>query len=270
MLNMDSRTGYRHATDDEPAPAGDIFEATNRRLSDLDESRAFGEHWTCSRALNASLTLSHDDGTTEDFTDLCSSYGAVNFGHCNEDIRLPAHPGADLVAGIYPPEAEKFARWLTNALDVSDFKVLFQVGGSFAVSTALSLASRNRSGKIFAIEGGFHGLGLDALSRRLALVRLSSRCTDDSENLGARGRAAGSRTGLAITTRRTGVIVPLKINNINEIRPLRLEVRKQYKKLVIKRLIFLSFFLLHLQFSQQLPFETFPQLLLLDFCYQKL
>ena len=72
---MDSLTDYRHAADDEPAPAGGIFEATNRRLSDLDESRAFGEHWTCSRALNASLTLSHDDGTTEDFTDLCSSTG---------------------------------------------------------------------------------------------------------------------------------------------------------------------------------------------------
>ena len=141
-----------------------VADAMDRRLSDLDESRAFGENWTCSRALNASLTLSHDDGTTEDFIDLCSSYGAVNFGHCNEDIRLPAHPGADLVAGIYPPEAEKFARWLTNALDVSDFKVLFQVGGSFAVSTALSLALRNRPGKILAIEGGFHGLGLDALS----------------------------------------------------------------------------------------------------------
>ena len=161
---MDSHAAYSHTTDCEPPPTGAPVEAANRQLSDLDESRAFGEHWTCSRALNASLTLSHDDGTTQDFTDLCSSYGAVNFGHCNEKIRLPAHPRADLVAGIYPPEAEKFACWLTNALNVSDFKVLFQVGGSFAVSTALSLALRNRSGKILAIEGGFHGLGLDALS----------------------------------------------------------------------------------------------------------
>ena len=165
---MDIRADNRRAADHEPDPTGGVVEATNRRLSDLDESRAFGEHWTCSRALNASLTLSHGDGTTEDFTDLCSSYGAVNFGHCNEDIRLPAQPGADLVAGIYPPEAEKFARWLTNALDVNDFKVLFQVGGSFAVSTALSLALRNRPGKILAIEGGFHGLGLDALSATTA------------------------------------------------------------------------------------------------------
>ena len=159
VLNLNSKV-IDHETD----LTDGVADAMDRRLSDLDESRAFEENWTCSRALNASLTLSHDDGTTEDFIDLCSSYGVVNFGHCNEDIRLPAHPGADLVAGIYPPEAEKFARWLTNALDVSDFKVLFQVGGSFAVSTALSLALRNRPGKILAIEGGFHGLGLDALS----------------------------------------------------------------------------------------------------------
>ena len=118
---MDIRADNRRAADHKPDPTGGVVDATNRRLSDLDESRAFGEHWTCSRALNASLTLSRGDGTTEDFTDLCSSYGAVNFGHCNEDIRLPAQPRADLVAGIYPPEAEKFARWLTNALDVSDF-----------------------------------------------------------------------------------------------------------------------------------------------------
>lgn len=165
---MDSRADVRDAIDNEPAPSDGVAEKASRRLSDLDESRSFGEHWTCDRALNASLTLSHDNGTTEDFTDLCSSYGAVNFGHSNEEIQLPAHPKADLVAGIYPPEAEKYACWLTDALGLSDFKVLFQVGGSFAVSTALSLALRNRPGKILAIEGGFHGLGLDALSATTA------------------------------------------------------------------------------------------------------
>lgn len=161
---MDSQDDHRLAINQEADLIEGVADATDRRLSDLDESRSFGEKWTCSRAINASLTLSHDDGSTEEFTDLCSSYGAVNFGHNNEDIRIPAHPGADLVAGIYPPEAERFARWLTDALDVNDFKVLFQVGGSFAVSTALSLAMHNRPGKILAIEGGFHGLGLDALS----------------------------------------------------------------------------------------------------------
>ena len=148
----------------EQKQSGGVVEPTSRRLSDLDESRAFGDRWTCSRALNANLTLSRSDGTTEEFTDLSSCYGAVNFGHCNQDIRLPAHPRSDLVAGVYPPEAERFACWLTDALGVSDFKVLFQVGGSFAVSAALALAQRRRPGKILAIEGGFHGLGLDALS----------------------------------------------------------------------------------------------------------
>ena len=104
---MDSKAVHRHAIDHETDLTDGVADATDRRLSDLDESRAFGENWTCSRALNATLTLSQDDGTTEDFIDLCSSYGAVNFGHCNEEIRLPAHLGADLVAGIYPPEAEK-------------------------------------------------------------------------------------------------------------------------------------------------------------------
>jgi 4-aminobutyrate aminotransferase-like enzyme len=130
----------------------------------LDESRAFGKNWTCGQALNASLTLRRGEGKNEKFTDLTSSYGAVNFGHCNEDIRLPAHPSSDLVAGVYPPEAEIFARWLTDALGLSGFKVLFQIGGSFAVSSALALAQRRRPGKILAIEGGFHGLGLDSLS----------------------------------------------------------------------------------------------------------
>jgi len=151
-------------SDNIPISAVESIEPTTRRLSDLDESRAYGERWTCTRALNASVTLRHSDGSTEEFTDLCSSYGAVNFGHCNENIRLPARPSVDLVAGIYPPEAERFAVWLTDALDVSSFKVLFQIGGSFAVTAALALAQKRRPGKVLAIEGGFHGLGLDALS----------------------------------------------------------------------------------------------------------
>ncbi len=153
-----------HRVENERNLSGGEAGPTNARLSDLDESRACGESWTCIQALNASLTLSHGEGTNEKFTDLSSSYGAVNFGHCNEEIRLPAHPSSDLVAGVYPPEAERFARWLTDALGLSGFKVLFQIGGSFAVSSALALAQRRRPGKILAIEGGFHGLGLDALS----------------------------------------------------------------------------------------------------------
>ena len=179
---MDLRTGDRGAIGEKQNLSSAGVEPTYARLSNLDESRAFGERWTCTRALNASLTLRRDDGTTEEFTDLCSTYGAVNFGHCNQDIRLPARPSSDLVAGVYPPEAERFARWLTDALGVSGFKVLFQVGGSFAVSSALALAQRRRAGKILAIEGAFHGLGLDALSattaqRSLALQETPLRQT---------------------------------------------------------------------------------------------
>ena len=179
---MDLRTGDRGAIGEKQHLSSEGVEPTYERLSNLDESRAFGERWTCTRALNASLTLRRDDGTTEEFTDLCSTYGAVNFGHCNQDIRLPARPSSDLVAGVYPPEAERFARWLTDALGLSGFKVLFQVGGSFAVSSALALAQRQRAGKILAIEGAFHGLGLDALSattaqRSLALQETPLRQT---------------------------------------------------------------------------------------------
>ena len=46
---MDSGADNRRAADHEPDPSGVAVEATNRRLSDLDESRALDEHWTCSR-----------------------------------------------------------------------------------------------------------------------------------------------------------------------------------------------------------------------------
>jgi acetylornithine/succinyldiaminopimelate/putrescine aminotransferase len=129
--------------------------------------------------------LRDSNGAIEEFTDLSSSYGAVNFGHCNDDIRLPAHPNCDLVAGVYPPEAERFARWLTDALGLSGFKVLFQIGGSFAVSAALALAQRRRPGKILAIEGGFHGLGLDSLSATTAQRSLALQETPLRQSLGS-------------------------------------------------------------------------------------
>ena len=194
---MDLRTSDRGAVDKEQNRSAGGVERTYARLSNLDESRAFGERWTCARALNASLTLCRDDGTTEEFTDLCSTYGAVNFGHCNEDIRLPARPSADLVAGVYPPEAERFARWLTDALGVSGFKVLFQVGGSFAVSAAFALAQRRRPGKILAIEGAFHGLGLDALSATTAQRSLALQETPLRQSLASCvGVLAPGETGI--------------------------------------------------------------------------
>ena len=194
---MDLRTGDRGAVDKEQKLSSGGNKPTYERLSNLDESRAFGERWTCARALNATLTLRRDDGTSEEFTDLCSTYGAVNFGHCNEDIRLPARPSCDLVAGVYPPEAERFARWLTDTLGVSGFKVLFQVGGSFAVSAALALAQRRRPGKILAIEGAFHGLGLDALSATTAQRDLALQETPLRQSLASFvGVLAPGETGI--------------------------------------------------------------------------
>ena len=46
---MDIRADNRRTADHEPDPTGGVVEAMNRRLNDLDESRAFGEHWTCIR-----------------------------------------------------------------------------------------------------------------------------------------------------------------------------------------------------------------------------
>ena len=63
--------------------------------------------------------------------------------------------------------------------------MLFQIGGSFAVSAALALAQRRRPGKILAIEGGFHGLGLDSLSATTAQRSLALQETPLRQSLGS-------------------------------------------------------------------------------------
>ncbi|WP_200305154.1 aminotransferase class III-fold pyridoxal phosphate-dependent enzyme [Streptomyces adelaidensis] len=142
-------------------------------ISPLDESRVLGRRLIVREARNATLLLD-DDGTTRRYTDLTSSYGAVNFGHLNPDIT--AHQGldADLVSGVYPEEAYEVAAWLTDRLGTPDHHVLYQVGGSFAVASALALAQRVRQGRILVLDGAFHGLGVDTLAatsthRQLAL-----------------------------------------------------------------------------------------------------
>lgn len=148
------------------------------RRSLLDESRLLSAKCTLLSAENATLTLVGPDGRAGDYTDLMSAYGAVNFGHCNPAIGPAGHraggPAADIAACFYPPEADQFADWLCRRLDLPDHEVLFQVGGSFAVSTGLALAGRSRPGRVLAVEGAFHGLGQDALAvtgiqRNLAL-----------------------------------------------------------------------------------------------------
>ena len=54
---MDSQADTRRAVDQGSDLSDDKGDSTKRRLSDLDESRALGEHWTCSRALITSALL---------------------------------------------------------------------------------------------------------------------------------------------------------------------------------------------------------------------
>lgn len=134
------------------------------RLSALDESLILGRHLTLLAADNATVTLEDADGGSRPYTDLTSVYGAVNFGHCNPDIEAFRGLRADLAVGCMTPDAEAFARWLCDRLALADHRVLFQVGGSFAVTTALAMAQRARPGRVAVLRGSFHGLGLDALA----------------------------------------------------------------------------------------------------------
>lgn len=134
------------------------------RLSKIREIPDHVAGWQFMRAANAVVTLRDQGGAERDFIDLMAGYGAINFGHCNTSIDPFCNVACDLVPGIYPPEAEAFGEWLCRRLDLPSHKVLFQIGGSFAVSAALAMAQHVRPGRILSVEGAFHGLGLDALS----------------------------------------------------------------------------------------------------------
>lgn len=134
------------------------------RRSLLDESQLLAADHVLLHAENATVTLAGPDQRARDYTDLMSAYGAVNFGHCNPRIDAAAGMGADIAACFYPPEADAFADWVCDQLQLPGYEVLFQVGGSFAVSTGLALAERARRGRVLAIEGAFHGLGQDTLA----------------------------------------------------------------------------------------------------------
>jgi len=134
------------------------------RISPLDESTTLGRGLTLESAQNATLRLRDEHGRLASYTDLMSAYGAVNFGHLNPRIAPHTDLPAELAAGVYPPEAATVARWLTERLGLPGHQVLFQVGGSFAVSGALAIAQRVRPGRVLALDGAFHGLGLDALA----------------------------------------------------------------------------------------------------------
>lgn len=142
----------------------DTKKIPHQYLSNLDESGVYpGGPQTLLSAKNEKLLMRNKSGITREYIDLMSAYGAVNFGHCNPEIMPFQHIEADLAACFYPEQAEQFAQWLCEKLGLSDYCMLFQVGGSFAVSAAIALAQRHRPGKIVAIRGCFHGLGSDSL-----------------------------------------------------------------------------------------------------------
>jgi 4-aminobutyrate aminotransferase-like enzyme len=131
-------------------------------LSELDEGGTLQERWTLVNADNATLFLQNRDGRRHECVDFMSAYAAVNFGHRNPDLRGAFDATPDL-AGPFPgPAAEEVAWWLCTQLgDPAKRRVLFQIGGSFAVATATALARRARPGRIAVIQGSFHGLGVD-------------------------------------------------------------------------------------------------------------
>ncbi|MCB7135712.1 aminotransferase class III-fold pyridoxal phosphate-dependent enzyme [Cellulosimicrobium marinum] len=132
------------------------------RLSVLDESPSFGDGLTLVSADNASVVLRTPDQDELVVTDLMSSYASTNFGHGNPEIATASTTSSDLVAPFRTSAAEDVAHWLCARLDESrDRRVLFQIGGSFAVATAVSLARRHRPGKVVVVTGAFHGLGVD-------------------------------------------------------------------------------------------------------------
>ncbi|WP_371477010.1 aminotransferase class III-fold pyridoxal phosphate-dependent enzyme [Kitasatospora sp. NBC_00315] len=148
-----------------------------RSLSALDEGAALDVRYTLEGSENATLHLRGEDGTVLSCTDLMSAYASVNFGHRNPELEPVLAGGSDLAALFYPPQAELLAGWLCDRLGLgADGRVLFQVGGSFAVSSALALARRARPGRVLAIRGAFHGLGVDALA--VTTVQRSSALQD--------------------------------------------------------------------------------------------
>jgi 4-aminobutyrate aminotransferase-like enzyme len=114
-------------------------------------------------AENATLVIELPDGSQRECVDFTSAFGSVNFGHHNPRVEQHIRAGSDVVGFCYPREADELAHWLCVHFGSGlEDRVLFQVGGSFAVSAGLALAQRARPGRVVAIRGGFHGLGGDS------------------------------------------------------------------------------------------------------------
>jgi acetylornithine/succinyldiaminopimelate/putrescine aminotransferase len=134
------------------------------QLSRLESTVHYARGARLISAHNDTVTIESTSGERRELIDLMSSYAAVNFGHCNPHIRPFDRYEAHLVSFFTPPEAEYYAAWLCSALERPLSRVLYQVGGTAAVSAAIALAQRCRAGRVLAVAGGFHGLALDALA----------------------------------------------------------------------------------------------------------
>ncbi|CAJ65004.1 MULTISPECIES: aminotransferase class III-fold pyridoxal phosphate-dependent enzyme [Frankia] len=131
--------------------------------SRLDEAGVLDQRYILVHADNATLDLIDEAGRPHRCTDFMSAYAAVNFGHRNPAIERALARSSDLTGLFYGPEADGVARWLCARLpEPHSRRVLYQVGGSFAVAAALALARRTRPGRVMSIDGAFHGLGVDA------------------------------------------------------------------------------------------------------------
>lgn len=139
--------------------------SSNLNDSHLNEGMMFQSRLNLVSAKNEFIHLAGSDGKAHKYIDMMSAYGSVNFGHLNPKINPYQKLKADIAACFVPKESELWANWICTKLDVqSTHRVLSQVGGSFAVSTALSMCLNSRPGKILAVKGSFHGLGLDSLA----------------------------------------------------------------------------------------------------------
>jgi len=135
----------------------------------LDERNIYDSNYVVYEAKNEIVMLSNSAGEKKKCIDLISAYGACNFGHNNEKINhFLKDFKSDICAAFYPKEAFEFSEWILKKLNITNYEVLFQVGGSFAVSTALSIAQHERNGKVVHLDGAFHGLGLDSLTATVA------------------------------------------------------------------------------------------------------
>ena len=115
---------------------------TDSPSSPLCEAYPYSRPYEVLAAKNATLRLRAPDGKIYSFTDLMCAHGAVNFGHMNPSIDPFSSLSSDLVACFYPPNAASYAIWLLNKLKLTSHSVLYQVGGSVAVSSAIAIAQR--------------------------------------------------------------------------------------------------------------------------------